>query len=167
MQRAGRLAVLPLGQRCFHSLLTQANCLLQMLDDEDSKHKFEQFFRDSFIQASSFVAGHHLTLNCGCQNNIYLKWCPSPGCEFAVEYPAGLLCCPSIDFNNVLCLSGGVRTVECACGFRFCFSCRKPDHAPADCQVIAFIHFCLHSACFGQIVKKWEEKNVLDGANAQ
>jgi len=44
------------------------------------------------------------------------RWCPAPGCEFAVKGRKGLL------------------TVKCNCGHKFCFTCSEEFHMPASCQ---------------------------------
>jgi len=44
-----------------------------------------------------------------------IKWCPAPDCVYAVRGAAG------------------VRSVQCACKHRFCFSCMQEDHQPASC----------------------------------
>ena len=48
-----------------------------------------------------------------------MKWCPSPGCTFAVE-------------------SNSTRGVPvmCQCGHRFCFSCSSPAHEPVSCHYL-------------------------------
>ena len=49
--------------------------------------------------------------------NRSARWCPRPGCEYAVEYPGG-----------------GAIDVCCPCGpFLFCFGCGLESHRPATC----------------------------------
>ena len=50
-----------------------------------------------------------------------LAWCPGPGCGLGVRYAKDT---PG-------------RTIKCACGFEFCWQCRKPPHAPATCAQAA------------------------------
>lgn len=56
-------------------------------------------------------------------DNDYLRWCPAPDCEYAIECHI-----PSTSLTSI------VPTVQCNCGFRFCFGCGLADH-----QVILFI----------------------------
>jgi ariadne-1 len=67
------------------------------------------------------------------------KWCPAPDCPNAVE--CGV---KKKDLDKI------VPTVECRCGFRFCFGCPNADHQPAPCS----------------LVKKWLEKCAGDSGTA-
>lgn len=67
------------------------------------------------------------------------KWCPAPDCPNAVE--CGV---KKKDLDRI------VPTVECLCGFRFCFGCPTPDHQPAPCF----------------LVKKWLKKCADDSETA-
>ncbi|GFY92827.1 IBR domain-containing protein [Actinidia rufa] len=49
------------------------------------------------------------------------KWCPAPGCEYAVEFVAG---------------SGGYD-VSCLCSYGFCWNCTEEAHRPVDCGTVA------------------------------
>jgi len=54
-------------------------------------------------------------------HNRSAKWCPQPGCKYAIEYPGG-----------------GVIDVTCPCGpFVFCFGCCHEAHLPASCSDVA------------------------------
>ncbi|KAK3827425.1 MAG: hypothetical protein J3Q66DRAFT_320238 [Benniella sp.] len=68
-----------------------------------------------------------------------LRWCPAPGCENAVECRL-----PHKSFASI------VPTVQCACGFRFCFGCGLGDHQPAPCP----------------LVKMWQKKCADDSETA-
>ena len=53
------------------------------------------------------------------------KWCPGPDCPNAIE--CGV---KKKDLDKI------VPTVECICGYRFCFGCPNPDHQPAPCELV-------------------------------
>ncbi|PTB61989.1 hypothetical protein BBK36DRAFT_1189917 [Trichoderma citrinoviride] len=53
------------------------------------------------------------------------KWCPAPDCPNAIE--CGV---KKKDLDKI------VPTVECNCGYRFCFGCPNPDHQPAPCDLV-------------------------------
>lgn len=53
------------------------------------------------------------------------KWCPGPDCPNAIE--CGV---KKKELDKV------VPTVECKCGFRFCFGCPNVDHQPAPCELV-------------------------------
>ena len=52
-------------------------------------------------------------------NNRALRWCPSAGCEMAVE---------SLDLV--------AKEVCCVCNFCFCFSCGEESHRPTNCEIL-------------------------------
>uniref|UniRef100_A0A7I4CMB5 RBR-type E3 ubiquitin transferase n=1 Tax=Physcomitrium patens TaxID=3218 RepID=A0A7I4CMB5_PHYPA len=54
------------------------------------------------------------------EDNRKVKWCPAPGCEYAVEYQAGV----------------GSYDLVCKCGFSFCWNCREEAHRPVDCETV-------------------------------
>jgi len=56
--------------------------------------------------ADSFVQSHRL-----------MRWCPAPDCTNAVK----------VSYNIA-------KTVECLCGFSFCFGCGEPTHEPVKCK---------------------------------
>ncbi|KAI9322880.1 hypothetical protein BX666DRAFT_1899160 [Dichotomocladium elegans] len=72
-------------------------------------------------------------------DNDFLRWCPAPDCEYAVECHV-----PSTSLTSI------VPTVECQCSCRFCFGCGLDDHQPALCA----------------IVKKWLKKCEDDSETA-
>lgn len=66
------------------------------------------------------------------QGNRHLRWCPRPGCDRAAEYKGG-----------------GMKEINCRCGYVFCFKCGHEGHRPADCE----------------LVDKWLLKNNTDAEN--
>lgn len=54
-----------------------------------------------------------------------LKWCPAPDCPNAVDCHV-----KRKDLDRL------VPTVECSCGYRFCFGCSLTDHQPAPCKLV-------------------------------
>jgi ariadne-1 len=55
------------------------------------------------------------------RGNNCMRWCPKPGCDKAVEYRGG---------------ATGLKTVECVCGYEFCFSCGVEAHDPSPCKAV-------------------------------
>lgn len=68
-----------------------------------------------------------------------LRWCPAPNCENAVECRL-----PHSSFATI------VPTVQCSCGYKFCFGCGLGDHQPAPCG----------------LVKMWQKKCADDSETA-
>ncbi|KAK9238294.1 hypothetical protein V1525DRAFT_401629, partial [Lipomyces kononenkoae] len=74
------------------------------------------------------------------QDNEHLRWCPAPNCEYAIR-------CDDVSTKD---LKTVVPTVQCACGYRFCFGCGLADHQPCICV----------------LVKKWIKKCEDDSETA-
>ncbi|XVE84593.1 hypothetical protein DITRI_Ditri17bG0025100 [Diplodiscus trichospermus] len=55
------------------------------------------------------------------EDNKKTKWCPAPGCEYAVDFAIG---CGNFD-------------VSCMCSHRFCWNCTEEVHRPVDCNTVA------------------------------
>jgi IBR domain, a half RING-finger domain len=72
-------------------------------------------------------------------DNDYLKWCPAPNCEYAVECHV-----PTSQLDHI------APTVRCGCGHGFCFGCTLVDHQPCTCP----------------LVKKWLKKCKDDSETA-
>lgn len=82
---------------------------------------------------------HELLNRTYVEDKDVFKWCPAPDCPNAVECAT-----KKKDLDRV------VPTVECSCGYRFCFGCPNPDHQPAPCA----------------LVKKWLKKCADDSETA-
>jgi ariadne-1 len=50
-------------------------------------------------------------------DNKAVKWCPRPGCIYAIE-----------------CTNLAKRDVTCQCGTEFCFRCNRLSHRPCSCS---------------------------------
>jgi len=82
---------------------------------------------------------HELLNRTYVEDRDFLKWCPAPDCQNAIE--CGV---KKKDLDKV------VPTVACLCGHRFCFGCILNDHQPAPCE----------------LVKKWLKKCADDSETA-
>ena len=72
-----------------------------VLDEE--KNKYSTYLYRSYVE-----------------ENKKIKWCPGPGCEYAIEF----------DDNQGW-------DVTCTCGFMFCWNCVEDAHRPVDCETVA------------------------------
>ncbi|XP_059281810.1 probable E3 ubiquitin-protein ligase ARI7 [Lycium ferocissimum] len=54
------------------------------------------------------------------EENRKIKWCPAPGCDFAVEFDIGSDNCE----------------VVCGCSNYFCWNCTEEAHRPVDCDMV-------------------------------
>lgn len=74
----------------------------------------------------------HLIAEAYVQDNANVRWCPGKGCDKAVR---------------VQLLKD--KEIVCSCGTKFCFSCGREYHEPADCKM----------------VNDWLLKSERDGSN--
>ncbi|XP_076928334.1 putative E3 ubiquitin-protein ligase ARI8 isoform X1 [Bidens hawaiensis] len=64
--------------------------------------------------------GHYL-LRSFVEDNRKTKWCPAPGCDYAVDFIVG----------------GGTFDVTCRCSYGFCWNCTEEAHRPVDCDTVS------------------------------
>ncbi|KAI7858327.1 hypothetical protein BDC45DRAFT_499369 [Circinella umbellata] len=95
---------------------------VQRLVDSQTNQKYRTLLNRTFVD-----------------DNDYLRWCPAPDCEYAIECHI-----PSTSLTSI------VPTVQCQCSYKFCFGCGVADHQPAICA----------------IVKKWLKKCEDDSETA-
>lgn len=95
---------------------------VELLVDHDTNLKYRELLNRTFVD-----------------DNDFLRWCPAPDCEYAVECSV-----PSTSLTSI------VPTVECKCSCRFCFGCGLDDHQPCICV----------------LVKKWLQKCEDDSETA-
>ena len=96
----------------------------------DTQHPFGQVCKEmvpvsvfhKFIHDSSLLEKYNRWIIQafvdGLQHSI--KWCPNPKCNNAVEYDSGEAC-----------------TIQCLCGFQWCFLCSNESHEPAPCDLVS------------------------------
>ncbi|KAI9478377.1 MAG: hypothetical protein EXX96DRAFT_245687 [Benjaminiella poitrasii] len=95
---------------------------VELLVDTNTNMKYRELLNRTFVD-----------------DNDFLRWCPAPDCEYAIE--CGV---PSTSLGSI------VPTVECKCSCRFCFGCGLDDHQPCICI----------------LVKKWLQKCEDDSETA-
>ncbi|CAH9137698.1 unnamed protein product [Cuscuta epithymum] len=71
---------------------------------QEDKEKYNRYFIRSFIE-----------------DNRKTKWCPAPGCDYAVDFIVG----------------SGSYDVICCCSYSFCWNCCEEAHRPVDCGTVA------------------------------
>ncbi|XP_022017940.1 probable E3 ubiquitin-protein ligase ARI8 isoform X1 [Helianthus annuus] len=74
------------------------------LVSHDDREKYERYFLRSFVE-----------------DNRKTKWCPAPGCDYAVDFIVG----------------GGTFDVTCRCSYSFCWNCTEEAHRPVDCDTVS------------------------------
>lgn len=94
---------------------------------------------DLLVAADLKSRYHELLTRTYVEDKEFLKWCPAPDCQNAIE--CGI---KKKDLDKV------VPTVACECKHRFCFGCILSDHQPAPCT----------------LVKKWLKKCADDSETA-
>ncbi|KAL1210197.1 putative E3 ubiquitin-protein ligase ARI11 [Cardamine amara subsp. amara] len=54
-----------------------------------------------------------------------IKWCPSPGCEYAIDFGVGSG------------IGSSCYDVSCLCSHSFCWNCTEDAHRPVDCETVS------------------------------
>ncbi|XP_012066175.1 probable E3 ubiquitin-protein ligase ARI7 isoform X2 [Jatropha curcas] len=78
--------------------------MINLLASDEDKDKYCRYLLRSYIE-----------------DNRKTKWCPAPGCEYAVDFAAG----------------GGSFDVSCLCSYSFCWNCTEEAHRPVDCETVS------------------------------
>ncbi|XP_021658431.1 probable E3 ubiquitin-protein ligase ARI7 isoform X1 [Hevea brasiliensis] len=78
--------------------------MINLLASDEVKDKYSRYLLRSYIE-----------------DNRKTKWCPAPGCEYAVDFGGG----------------GGSFDVSCLCSYSFCWNCTEEAHRPVDCGTVA------------------------------
>uniref|UniRef100_A0A2P2LQL9 RBR-type E3 ubiquitin transferase n=2 Tax=Rhizophora mucronata TaxID=61149 RepID=A0A2P2LQL9_RHIMU len=78
--------------------------MINMLASDEDKGKYSRYFLRSYIE-----------------DNRKTKWCPAPGCDYAVDFVVG----------------SGSYDVTCRCSYSFCWNCTEEAHRPVDCGTVA------------------------------
>jgi len=97
----------------------------------------EEAFK-KIIPAKTFTVYQKYLNRSFVDDNPSVKWCPAPGCKFAVYASR----------------RSRREPVTCGCGFQFCFRCsdyERGGHVPVTCELL----------------EKWEEKNASESENVQ
>ncbi|KAK7341591.1 hypothetical protein VNO80_24526 [Phaseolus coccineus] len=79
--------------------------MISLLKSDEDKQKYTRYLLRSYVE-----------------DNKKSKWCPAPGCEYAVTFDVG---------------SGGNYDVSCLCSYSFCWNCTEEAHRPVDCGTVA------------------------------
>ncbi|KAG6475049.1 probable E3 ubiquitin-protein ligase ARI8 [Zingiber officinale] len=78
--------------------------MIDLLASHEDKEEYSRYLLRSYIE-----------------DNRKTKWCPAPGCEFAIEYVIG----------------SGNYDICCNCSYGFCWNCTEEAHRPVDCDTVA------------------------------
>ncbi|ORZ38276.1 hypothetical protein BCR44DRAFT_47457 [Catenaria anguillulae PL171] len=78
----------------------------------------------ALVDANTYKRYEDLLLRTYVDDSQYLRWCPAPGCEMALECHV-----PKARLDQV------VPVVTCSCGLEFCFGCGSENHQPCVCSL--------------------------------
>jgi ariadne-1 len=79
--------------------------MINLLASDEDNDKYDRYLLRSYIE-----------------DNKKTKWCPAPGCEYAVNFDAGTR-------KNY--------DVSCLCSYSFCWNCTEEAHRPVDCDTVS------------------------------
>lgn len=78
--------------------------MINLLASKEDRKKYARYFLRSYIE-----------------DNRKAKWCPAPGCDYAVDFVVG----------------SGSYDITCRCSYSFCWNCTEEAHRPVDCGTVA------------------------------
>ncbi|KAL4325760.1 hypothetical protein GQ457_11G005850 [Hibiscus cannabinus] len=78
--------------------------MINALASDEDREKYSRYFIRSYVEG-----------------NRKTKWCPAPGCDYAVDFIFG----------------SGNYDVTCRCSYSFCWNCSEEAHRPVDCGTVA------------------------------
>ncbi|XP_057962909.1 probable E3 ubiquitin-protein ligase ARI8 isoform X2 [Malania oleifera] len=78
--------------------------MINVLASDEDREKYSRYFLRSYVE-----------------DNRKTKWCPAPGCDYAVDFIVG----------------SGSFDVTCHCSYNFCWNCTEEAHRPVDCGTVA------------------------------
>ncbi|CAN7122619.1 unnamed protein product [Brassica rapa subsp. narinosa] len=78
--------------------------MINALAPEKDRQKYTSYFVRSYVE-----------------DNRKTKWCPAPGCDYAVNFVVG----------------SGNYDVNCRCCYSFCWNCAEEAHRPVDCDTVS------------------------------
>ncbi|MBA0699140.1 hypothetical protein Goari_000799 [Gossypium aridum] len=78
--------------------------MINALASDEDREKYSRYFIRSYVE-----------------DNRKTKWCPAPGCDYAVDFIFG----------------SGNYDVTCRCSYSFCWNCTEEAHRPVDCDTVA------------------------------
>ncbi|OMO92793.1 Zinc finger, C6HC-type [Corchorus capsularis] len=78
--------------------------MIDKLATTEEKQKYSRYLLRSYVE-----------------DNRTTKWCPAPGCEYAIDFTLG----------------SGNFDVSCICSHSFCWNCTEEAHRPVDCATVA------------------------------
>ncbi|KAJ6909903.1 E3 ubiquitin-protein ligase ARI8 isoform X2 [Populus alba x Populus x berolinensis] len=78
--------------------------MINVLTSNEDSDRYSRYFIRSYIE-----------------DNRKTKWCPAPGCDYAVDFIVG----------------SGSYDVICRCAYSFCWNCTEEAHRPVDCGTVA------------------------------
>nr|XP_043616241.1 probable E3 ubiquitin-protein ligase ARI8 [Erigeron canadensis] len=120
------------GMGCLTLKCPQPKCgaavgpdMVNVLVDDEEKKRYDRFVVMSYVE-----------------RNKKVKWCPGPGCEYAVEFA---------EDDHDMETGDDDFDVYCGCKYGFCWKCSEDAHRPLDCETVA----------------KWVIKNSAEAENTK
>lgn len=119
------------GSGCLMLRCPQPKCgaavgqdLIFCLASDEDKNKYDDYLVRSYVEDGKKT----------------IRWCPSPGCDCAVDY---------VGLGSTSTSSRTSNEVICHCSHGFCWNCMEEAHSPVDCETTA----------------NWIEKNSSESEN--
>ncbi|XP_058181591.1 probable E3 ubiquitin-protein ligase ARI8 [Rhododendron vialii] len=116
----------PFCDECWRAYMSTSinggpGCLMLRCPEPSCGAAIGQDMIDRLVSEEDKERYAHYLLRSYIEDNPKTKWCPGPGCEYAVEFVVG-----SENYD-----------VFCPCSYGFCWNCTEEAHRPVDCGTVA------------------------------
>ena len=105
------------AEHCKNSVKAGVCCIRAQCPYPGCKLMIPRTIMRKYLPQSLLTLYESLIVRSYVESEKGMKWCPSAGCEYAIE---------SFSKNPVM--------VDCKCGHAFCFACAEDAHLPCSCQ---------------------------------
>ncbi|GLT40928.1 hypothetical protein SLA2020_150240 [Shorea laevis] len=116
----------PFCKSCWTGYISTAindgpGCLMLRCPDPSCCAAVGQDMINAFVSDEDIKKYSRYLIRSYIEDNKKTKWCPAPGCDYAVDFIMG----------------SGNYDVTCRCSYGFCWNCTEEAHRPVDCGTVS------------------------------
>ncbi|GLT95585.1 hypothetical protein SLE2022_132590 [Rubroshorea leprosula] len=116
----------PFCKSCWTGYISTAindgpGCLMLRCPDPSCRATVIQDMINAFVSDEDIKKYSRYLIRSYIEDNKKTKWCPAPGCDYAVDFIMG----------------SGNYDVTCLCNYGFCWNCTEEAHRPVACGTVS------------------------------
>ncbi|GKV29066.1 hypothetical protein SLEP1_g38037 [Rubroshorea leprosula] len=116
----------PFCESCWTGYISTAindgpGCLMLRCPDPPCRAAVGQDMINAFVSDEDIKKYSRYLIRSYIEDNKKTKWCPAPGCDYAVDFIMG----------------SGNYDVTCLCNYGFCWNCTEEAHRPVACGTVS------------------------------